>query len=247
MITIDITGAKELQRQLGAIGRQVPFAAAGALNGAAFAVNADIQREMRQTFRGGATAYSLRAFRVRKADKRLVEATVMLRTDESGGTNPTRTLGHLFTGGRRRWKRIEGLIRAKTRMPDNLMAVPGSAVKLDARGNIVRRHVAEIVHALRRRLQTVGRRQKGGAVATGYFALTRQHGKLPPGLYRRVSRGGWVEQGRKATSVAQPLMVFVRRGHWRRLINLQAIATTQAGHMVERFNAALRKAIATAK
>ena len=247
MLQVNITGAKELQKQLGAFGRQVPFAAAGALNDTAFAVNADIKREMRQNFRGGATPFSLRAFRVRKADKRVLEATVMLRTDESGGTNTTRTLGHLFTGGQRRWKRLEGLIRAKTDMPDNMMAVPGDAVTLDMRGNIIRRHIAEIVTALRNRLQTVNRAKGGGVTATGYFTLTRQHGKLPPGLYRRVTRGGWVDRDTKATSVAQPLMVFVRRGFWRRRISLQEVADQQGRHIVARFNAALRKAMETAR
>ncbi|WP_287278495.1 hypothetical protein, partial [Ralstonia sp.] len=87
----------------------------------------------------------------------------------------------------------------------------------------------------------------GGVTATGYFTLTRQHGKLPPGLYRRVTRGGWVDRGTKATSVAQPLMVFVRRGRWRRMIDLQDVATEQGRHMVQRFNVELRKAMATAK
>jgi hypothetical protein len=90
-INIQITGLKEIQTQLGAQAKQANYAASRALNTTAYAINTRLKKDMASTFKGGATAYSLRAFKVTKADKTNLTATVALRTDApAGGTQYTK-------------------------------------------------------------------------------------------------------------------------------------------------------------
>jgi hypothetical protein len=245
MLTIQINGIDQVRAQLGTAGKQAAFAAKNALNNAAFAINKQIKADMQGAFRGGATKYTLAAFKVEKASKQNLQATIMLRTD---GNNPhSQTLAHLFTGGSRQWKRFEGLIRRAGAMPAGSIAVPGRGIRLDARGNMSRAQLAELLGALRTGLQVVRRAGRGKQQkAVGYFVLPQRHGKLLPGIYKRISTGGWLGGG-NASSGLQPMIVFVPMGTWRRYINLEAIAQQQLRGFVADFNAQLRQALATAK
>jgi hypothetical protein len=247
MLTIQINGIDQVRAQLGTAGRQAAFAASKALNNAAFAINKQIKADMQGAFQGGATAYTLRAFQVNRASKQRLEASVMLRTDGQGGTPHSQTLAHLFTGGSRQWKRFEGLIRRAGAMPAGSIAVPGRGIRLDARGNMSKAQVAELLGALRTGLQVVRRAGRGKQQkAVGYFVLPQRHGKLLPGIYKRISTGGWLGGG-NASSGLQPMIVFVPMGTWRRYINLEAIAQQQLRGFVADFNAQLREALKNAK
>lgn len=247
MLTIQITGIDQVRAQLAAAGKQATFAASKALNNAAFAINKQIKTDMQGAFQGGATPYTLRAFQVTKATKANLQASVMLRTDAQGGTPHSQTLAHLFTGGSRQWKKFEGLIRAAGAMPAGSIAVPGAGIKLDARGNMSRAQLRELLGALRTGMQVV-RRTGGGKTqkAVGYFVLPQRHGKLLPGIYKRTTTGGWVSGG-KSSSGLTPMLVFVPMGTWRKYINLDAIAQQQLRGFVADFNNELRQALATAK
>lgn len=103
-VQVVITGLDDIQRNLGSAGKQVAFAASRALNTTAFAVNGRIKDELQRRVQGGATPYTLRAFRVEKSTKQNLTALVALRTDrpggEAGGGTPyDQALAHLFTGG----------------------------------------------------------------------------------------------------------------------------------------------------
>ena len=247
MLTIQLTGLDQVRAQLGNAAKQATFAASKALNNAAFAINKQIKDDMQTAFQGGATTYTLRAFNVTKATKANLQASVMLRTDAQGGAPHSQTLAHLFTGGSRQWKKFEGLIRAAGAMPAGSIAVPGRGIKLDARGNMSRAQLRELLGALRTGMQVV--RSTGGgkqAKAVGYFVLPQRHGKLLPGIYKRTTTGGWVGGG-KASSGITPMLVFVPMGTWRKYINLDAIAQQQLAGFVADFNNELRQALATAK
>lgn len=247
MLTIQITGIEAVRAQLANAGKQANFAVQRALNNAAFGINAKIKTEMQAAFQGGATPYTLRAFKVEKATRANLQAAVMLRTDAQGGTPHSQTIGHLFTGGSRQWKKFEGLIRATGAMPAGSIAVPGSGIKLDARGNLNRAQVRELLGALRTGLQTVRNKNRGKTQqAVGYFVLPRRQGKLLPGIYKRTTTGGWVGGG-KASSGITPMLVFVPMGTWRKYISLDAIAQAQLRGFVADFNTQLRQALATAK
>jgi hypothetical protein len=248
MLTIQINGIDQVRAQLGTAGKQAAFAAKNALNNAAFAINKQIKADMQGAFQGGATAYTLRAFQVHKASKQRLEASVMLRTDSQGGKSHSQTLGHLFTGGSRQWKKFEGLIRALGAMPAGTIAVPGEGIKLDSRGNMSRTQLREILGALRSGMAVVrGGRGKNPAMAVGYFILPKKTGRIKyPGIYKRTTTGGWVGDG-DANSKLMPMVVFLPMGTWRRYINLEAIAQQQLRGFVADFNAQLREALKNAK
>jgi hypothetical protein len=126
-IDIKISGLKEVQAQLGAQAKQAAYAASRALTTSAFAVNDRLKKEMSGTFAGGATGYTLRSFKVIKADKATLTAEVNLRTDApDGGTKYAKALAHLFTGGARKYKKIEGWLHGRGLMPAGLVVAPGS-------------------------------------------------------------------------------------------------------------------------
>lgn len=249
MLNIQITGLDAVRARIVGFEKHANFAASKALNNAAYGVNKQVKAEMQGAFQGGATAYALRAFSIDRASKEKLEATVMLRTDANGGTPHSKTLAHLFTGGSRQWKKFEGLIRASGYMPSGTIAVPGKAMRLDSRGNMSRAQLTEIFGALRNGMQvvrTAGRSKQVKAV--GYFVLSKRHGRLPPGIYKRVTTGGWVSGGSQTSaSGVQPMVMFVRMGTWRKYIDLDSIARQQLSGFVADFNAQLRQALATAR
>lgn len=245
-VDVDITGIAEVQRRLGSLGRQASFAARQTLNDAAFRVNGRIKREMKARFQGGATAYTLRSFNVTKATRENLESSVLLRRDTRGGTSPMRVLRHLFTGGRRDWKIFEGRLRAAGAIPPGFQAVPGSGMKLDARGNMRRSQLREVLGGLRTGLQVV-KRIGGNPKGVGYFVLMQRHGKLLPGLYQRIYTGRWVGSRGAAGSRVVPMLVYVPRGTWRQHIDLRAIARQELRDFVAEFRRHLGKAIRTAR
>ena len=83
-INIQITGLDAMRQQLGNQAKQANFAASRALNTTAYAINTRLKTDMAATFAGGATAYSLRAFKVEQARKDNLTAAVKLRTDNAG-------------------------------------------------------------------------------------------------------------------------------------------------------------------
>ena len=223
MVTTIITGLDDLKRNLSDLAqRQVPFAASRALNNLAFIANEAIKEEMNKTFGGGATAFTLRAFRIEKANKTNLSSAVILRDDApEGGTSYYKALHHLFTGGTRDWKKIEGLLRGLGLIPAGMMAVPGGACPLDNRGNMRKAALNELlgviganVRNLRvfRRAGKTNKQQKG----IGYFVILpgdRTH--LHSGVWKRIETGG--------SSVVKPMIMYVQRGHWRQIIDLQKI------------------------
>jgi hypothetical protein len=247
MLNITITGLDDVRAQLGNAAKQASFAASKALNNAAFGIQAKIKADMQTAFQGGATPYTLRAFKVDKASKGNLTASVMLRADSNGGTPHTQALAHLFQGGSRQWKKFEGVIRATGAMPAGTIAVPGKGIKLDARGNMSKAQIAELLGGLRSGMQVVRRAGRGKEQkAVGYFILPKRHGKLPPGIYKRVSTGGWVSSGKSGSGV-QSMIVFVRMGTWRKYIDLDKIARAQLQTFVADFATQLRQAMASAR
>lgn len=222
-VTVDSTGLKQA---MAAAEKQARFAASKALNSTAFAVNSKIKDELQRRVQGGATPYTLRAFNVEKATKQNLVATVALRTDgpgggAGGGTPYDQALGHLFTGGVRRWKRVEGYLSAIGVMPQGLMAVPGKFCPLDARGNIPRAVFRAITADLTqagpsRRTRTGARQAAKGSGAVHFVAQPGNPSKLHPGIYRRVlASDGWK---------LQPVILFVQPGTWDRMVDLEKLA-----------------------
>lgn len=220
-VSINITGLDAVKRQLGSLAKQANFAASKALNTTAFAINAEVKKEMQSVFQGGATAYSLRAFEVAKSDKTNLTATVALRTDTRGASLAySKAIGHMFTGGKRNYKKIEGLLRARRLLPDGLSIAPGDGMRLDRFGNMDKRQLTEVMTMLIARPSTMRVIRKTGKgkplKMVDYFvvqpgAKTRLH----PGIYKRIETG--------KSSAVDAMMLFIKPVSYRQHIDLHKL------------------------
>jgi hypothetical protein len=250
MITVKSYGSRLAIATLLGQQRQVSYAASRALNNVAFAANAEIKNTMRSTFKGGATRYVQNAFRIIKADRNNLKAIVRLRDDApDGGSNYTKMLRHLFTGGTRDWKRIEAKLRYLKLVPAGYMVVPGGACPLDRFGNIMRTQFAEMLTVLRSSIRNLKiyysrtRRTDGKQLKeVGFFVIQPGvNSHLHPGIWRRIEHGGY-------SSVVQPYILFVRPGKWGRFIDLHAIGDRVVSSRWEsEFERELSKALSTAR
>ena len=171
----------------------------------------------------------------------------MLRTDApaGSGTPYNKALGHLFTGGTRGWKRLEGYLRGRGLMPAGVMAVPGRDCPLDGRGNIRQATLTEMIGSLSSSRSGMRIYRKTGAgkaqKAVGYFVVkvgTRSH--LKPGIYKRIETG--------SSSIVKPMVMYVRPGQWRQFLDLQRIGQKEVGDKFQtQFNAELTKAFGSAR
>jgi len=245
-LNIQITGLDAVKKQLGNMAKQASFAASKALNTTAYAINAKLKTEMSSTFAGGATAYSLRAFKVDKADKTTLTAAVSLRTDTQAAALPySKALGHLFQGGQRKYKKIEGALRARKLMPSGLSIAPGNAMRLDGYGNMNRGQLTEMLSMLLARPSTMRTIRKTGSGKTpkmvDYFVV--QPGaktKLHPGIYKRIETGN--------TSAVDAMILFINPVTYRKLIDLDKLGREVVAKTFQpAFDAELSKALASAR
>lgn len=237
MITVKIDGLNATKARLEGMQKQIRYAASRALNSIAFSVNAEIKEEMKRSFKGGPTAFTLRAFRIERATRDNLTARVVLREDSSeGGTTYAKALRHLFSGGTRDWKKVEGALRGCGLVPDGYMIVPGKDCPLDSRGNIKRTQFAEMFGVLRSSIRNLRLdytrardRGMGRSKQIGFFVImpgARSH--LYPGIYRRIDQSSANATMLKSKrtqykSGIQPYIMFVKPGRWRQFIDLQRL------------------------
>lgn len=245
-ISLQVTGLKEVQAMLGNQARQASFAASRALNTTAFAINERLKKDMANTFKGGATAYSLRAFKVDKADKATLTAKVMLRTDTNGAALPyNKALAHLFTGGRRSFKKLEGWLRARRLLPTGLTVAPGSGMPLDRYGNMRQAALTELLGVVGNQRSNLRVYRKTGAgkaqKAVGYFvALPGDKSGKHPGIYKRIETGN--------TSAIKAMVLYVDPVNYRKFIDLNKLGSEVVANTFNpAFNVELQRALASAK
>lgn len=245
-IDIQITGLKEVQAQLGAQAKQAAYAASRALNTAAYAINDRLKKDMASTFKGGATAYSLRAFKVEKADKASLTASVTLRTDNGGAALPyNKAIGHMFTGGQRNFKKLEGWLRGRRLMPSGLTVAPGAGMPLDRYGNMRSTALTEMLGVIGTQRTNLRVYRKTGAgkaqKAVGYFVvLPGDKSKKHPGIYKRIETG--------KTSAITAMVLYVDPVNYRKFIDLDKLGNEVVAQKFQpAFDAELAKALANAK
>jgi hypothetical protein len=248
MITVKIEGMAALQASLGKQASQIPFAAARALTVTAHSVHTDIKRALAAGVKGGATPYTLRSFSVKAATKATLTAEVGLRTDAPpGGPAYDKSLEHLFHGGTRRFKRLEGWLKGRGLMPTSMQLAPGARAPLDSRGNLrepSRKMLMDTWHqsagTFRRWAASAG---QGQSKAIGFFvvlpgSIAARH--LALGIYRRITSG--------SASAIEPWFHFSAPGTYQRQYDLDAIGSrTVARVWPANFEASLAKALATAR
>jgi hypothetical protein len=245
-VNIQITGLDAVKAQLGSQGKQAAFAASKALTTTAFAINDRLKKEMASTFKGGATSYSLRAFKVDKADKTTLTAAVTLRTDNNGAALPySKALGHLFTGGTRKFKKLEAWLRARRLMPSGLTVAPGSGMPLDRFGNMRSAALTEMLGVIGTQRTNLRVYRKTGAgkeqKAVGYFVvLPGDKSRKAPGIYKRIETG--------KSSAIKAMVLYVDPTSYRKFIDLDKLGREVVAKTFQpAFDAELAKALATAR
>lgn len=245
-IILNITGLDQVRAQLGSMAKQANFAASKALNTTAYAINAKLKTEMASTFAGGATAYTLRAFKVETSKKTNLTATVALRTDTKGASLAySKALGHMFTGGQRKFKKIEGALRARKLMPNGLTIAPGNGMRLDRYGNMDKRQLTEIMTMLIARPSNMRVIRKTGAGKTpkmvDYFVVQPgARSRLHPGIYKRVETGN--------SSGIDAMILYVNPVSYRRFIDLEKLGRDVVAKTFQpAFDAELAKALQSAR
>lgn len=245
-VNIKIEGLDKVRAQLGSMAKQANFAASRALNTTAYAINDRLKKDMAGTFKGGATAYSLRAFSVKRADKNTLTAEVALRQDgPAGGTSYSKALAHLFTGGPRKYKKLEGWLRARRLLPAGLTVAPGAGMPLDSFGNMRRAALTEMLGVIgtqRANLRVYRRSGAGKAQkAVGYFvSLPGDKSRKHPGIYKRIETG--------TSSTVNAMVLYVNPVSYRKFIDLDRLGREVVAKTFQpAFDAELAKALASAK
>lgn len=246
MISVKVTGLNAMVAKLAGMEKQVRFATAKALTQTAHAGRDAVKVELKAGIQGDATPYTLCAFNVEAATKAKLESRVYLRQDgPGGGTEYSKALSHLFTGGGRRWKRLEGWMRGKGIIPNGYMIAPGPKAPLDARGNFRQAQLKEMLGILSSGLRNIQVYRKSGAgkgqKAIGFFvAMPGDKSGLPPGIWRRINTG--------QSSAVEPWIMFIRPVAYQQKFDLQKIVrATVDREFTARFDRALADALRTAK
>lgn len=232
MITISVKS--DLAEQVSLFSRvahdQVPFATALALTRAAQAAKAEVELQM-PAFIDRPTAYSLRGFRLYRATKTKLRAEVDFRPAFGRGTNARDYLSPMVYGGARKLKAFERSLQSSGLLPSGYMAMPGSAAKMDAHGNMSRGQIVQILSyfkafgeqgysanmtdAKRERLAKGSKRT--GQRGISYFVGKPGGGKLPLGVWQKTSFGA-------AGSAIKPVIIYGKAPVYRKLFDVETIA-----------------------
>lgn len=246
MISISITGAEQLQRDLRDFSeRRLKAAIATAMTRTAVQVRDRLRVEMRASI-DRPTPYTERQLRFAPASaarpvaavgfdiERIQDVfgnTVRFEAVRAGTTPAGRYMSVQAMGGARRLKRFEKALQAAGVLPAGWMAVPGSRAKVDAYGNQAPSEIRQILSWFDAAERGAGSTQNMGAAGrqrrrTGtrrtagfeYFAIVpgARRGGLVPGVYRRTM----FALGRRV----EPVLIFIRSASYSRRFDFYGIA-----------------------
>ncbi|CAG2129195.1 hypothetical protein [Cupriavidus numazuensis] len=245
------------------LGRQLPYALRVALNETAKQAKQRLVDEMARRF-DRPTPYTLNSIWIAYATKDRLEAKVWVKDEAGKGTPAERYLGPEVIGGQRRQKRYERALQAAGVLPSGMYTVTGQAAQLDAFGNLSRGQIVQLLSYFRafgeqgyranmtdkRRTNLLKGKPKQGVRGFSYFALARQEGKLPPGIYQRMAYST-AESGRIAhlqRGGAKPVLLFVRQPAYRPIFPFfDLVRETVDANLVPNFQASAAHAMATAR
>lgn len=123
-------------------------------------------------------------------------AEILIKDFAPKGTPAIKYLAPGIYGGGRNVKRFERALQAAGAMPAKWYAVPTKDVKLDPWGNPPGSLITQILSAVRAspdpmQNRTAASKKRNRGRQRDYFVITRQRGKLSPGIYeRRQFHGG---------------------------------------------------------
>lgn len=242
-ITTNFAGAL---RRLQALGRQMPFAAAVALNKTAEWVETDERREMRKVF-DRPTPFFLRSLRIVRATKQKLEAKVWFKDLNSVESASRIALPHI-RGGRRGYKGLESRLRAVDILPTGWYVVPGGGAKINTYGNQSQGQVSAT-------LNFVGSFREAGFNTSNPATLAKRKRKtgknyftVKPGVRSNLAPGVYERSGFAAGKAVKPIFVFVDRATYKKRFDFYGVGKrTVAKRFPEEANRAIALAIRTAR
>lgn len=260
--------------------RHVPIAAAKALTAVAENARQDAAKEMRDKLHAP-TSYTLNSMFKTPANYRNwpnLEATVHVKGWERLGGSRGRSkgsgsqadvLGHLFSGGARRWKGFETALMRAGLLPRGMAAVPGDGAPLNANGNIPAGFLKQMVSyfgaAERYAGHTANMTDKGrerfgkkkgktmgiGGAAVEFF-VSRGKGNWfgrrswKHGRMQHLLPGIWMRARSAGGTALKPVIMFVKQPRYQRYFDLEQIARTAIRRDFDReFGKAFEQALAT--
>lgn len=192
--------------------KQIPFAAARALNDTAEKAKAAEVREVRDVF-DRPTPNTLNAFYVKRATKQSLTAEIGIKDFAGKGVPASKYLLAEITGGSRRPKRFEVALRSAGVLPFGYRAVPGDAAKIDAYGNMQGSQIVQILSYFRAgreggyisnitdKRKAALRKGSKRKIGFEYFVGRPGRGNLPLGIWQRFRFAG-------GTAI-KPILIFV--------------------------------------
>ena len=266
MIKVDLSGFDRARARLQKISQQMPFAAALAVTRLAHGVRKETVGQLQAKLDRPKPYTTRQAVQVIEATKRTMTATVGVgvKVDAaSEGTPYAKAIGHLFTGGSRQWKGMEGAFRRIGMLWPGYIMVPGKACPLDQYGNVKRTLVTTLIsyfgafgeqgYTANATALSKKRRAKFGKTESGYrtiggvvYFISRGRGQWY-GKQQHLPAGIWAKTGIHGSDV-KPILMFVKMGKWQRYIDLAQIAKDHIARDGQKtVAAAIRQALATAK
>jgi len=258
----------DIKQTLGVVDRfskQVPFAAAVALTRTAEEGAQEIKTAFVKSF-DRPTKYTLNSMFSQSANKRTRTASFGLKDNamlqKSGGYSPADILGHHFNGGHSKFARYEQAFRRIGMLALDEDIVPGTNLReLNQYGGVPPSLIIKLIAyfngfgeqgfmanttqagrdklANRTDKNTKGRRASKYAKINGvvyFYANGRDH----------LHRGIWAKTGIHGSDI-RPILMFVKRGVYRKRFDINTFANHARANFSQHFNTAFKQAMASAK
>lgn len=251
MLTINVSSNLEetVSQWARVMGSQMPFATALALTRTAKAAKEEVERQLPSLI-DRPTPYTMRGFRLYPATKLKLLAEVDFRPAFGSGTSARDYLSPLVYGGGRKLKAFERSLERTGLLPSGYAALPGSAAKIDAYGNMSRGQIVQIVsyfksfgeqgYSANMTDKKIARLAKGskrtGAHGVSYFIGRPAGGRLPLGVWQKTYLGHG--------SAIKPIIIFAKLPTYRAQLDVPGIAKRVIS---ERFVIELKQAMEQAK
>lgn len=227
---VDLSGALAA---LSDVERGTPYAMARALTLTGKDVKAAETREISAVV-DKPTPYTTRALYLQFATKTNLQARVWLKD----GNRPEHYLLPLIEGGARPIKRFEQRLRMVGVMRADERAVPGTAVQLDAYGNMSRGQITKILSQLRTAVvqgdfsnASQSKRSKAKRASVAYFASAGDGGKRAGRAGRHavqtgqhLPRGVWERKVSGKGTTLSPVLLFVKGTHYTKRFDFFGVA-----------------------
>lgn len=225
--------------------KQIPFAAAKALNRTARRATDALKSSMKQNF-SQPTAWTLNSTFIVPATMATLEATVKLKDNSSGlkAAPPSVYLAPQVFGGVRQAKRGELMLQRKGILATGSYYVPGPDAKLDSYGNMSRGQLSQLFSAVMGfgeqgflANKSFRRGARMNKTTNDIFLVPKKMGSLEPGIYMRAPN----------RQVKCLLRFVTHAGYSVRLPFDEVVSTVYLTDFADEFNIALRNALDSGK